>query len=38
MNPGDLTKLGQIIGAVAVVISLFYVAHQIWQNTCAKGR
>ena len=38
MNLGDLANLGQIIGAVAVVISLFYVAHQIQQNTRAKDR
>jgi hypothetical protein len=31
----DLANLGQIIGAVAVVISLFYVASQIRQNTNA---
>jgi len=35
MNLGDLANLGQIIGAAAVVISLFYVAHQIRQNTNA---
>ena len=35
MNLGDLANLGQIIGALAVVISLFYVAHQIRQNTNA---
>ena len=35
MNLNDLANLGQIIGAVAVVISLFYVALQIWQNTNA---
>ena len=35
MNLNDLANLGQIIGAVAVVISLFYVAHQIRQNTNA---
>src|SRR5437764_5036125 len=33
MNLNDLANLGQIIGALAVVVSLFYVAHQIWQNT-----
>jgi hypothetical protein len=38
VNLGDLVHLGQIIGAVAVVISLFYVAHQIRQNTRAKDR
>ena len=36
MNLNDLANLGQIIGAVAVVISLFYVAYQIRQNTRAK--
>ena|SRR5437773_5516341 len=35
MNLNDLANLGQIIGAVAVVISLFYVASQIRQNTIA---
>ena len=35
MNLNDLANLGQIIGALAVVISLFYVAHQIRQNTNA---
>jgi hypothetical protein len=35
MNLGDLANLGQIIGAIAVVISLFYVAYQIRQNTSA---
>ncbi len=35
MNLNDLADLGQIIGAVAVVISLFYVASQIRQNTNA---
>jgi hypothetical protein len=35
MNLHDLANFGQIIGAVAVVISLFYVAHQIRQNTNA---
>jgi hypothetical protein len=29
MNLNDLANLGQIIGAIAVVISLFYVGHQI---------
>jgi hypothetical protein len=38
MNLSDLANLGQIIGAVVVVISLFYVAHQIRQNTRAKDR
>jgi hypothetical protein len=35
MNLGDLANLGQIIGAIAVVVSLFYVANQIRQNTNA---
>jgi hypothetical protein len=35
MDLNDLANLGQIIGALAVVISLFYVAHQIRQNTNA---
>jgi DNA-binding beta-propeller fold protein YncE len=35
MNLNDLANLGQIIGAIAVVISLFYVGHQIRQNTNA---
>jgi hypothetical protein len=35
MNLGDLANLGQIIGAIAVVVSLFYVAYQIRQNTNA---
>src|SRR5437762_11926871 len=35
MNLNDLANLGQIIGAVAVVISLFYVGHSIRQNTNA---
>jgi hypothetical protein len=35
MNLNDLANLGQIIGAFAVVISLFYVASQIRQNTNA---
>src|SRR6266513_2803481 len=35
MNLNDLANLGQIIGAVAVVISLFYVDSQIRQNTNA---
>ena len=38
MNLNDLANLGQIIGALAVVVSLIYVAHQIRQNTRAKGR
>ena len=35
MTLSDLANLGQIIGAVAVVISLIYVALQIRQNTAA---
>ena len=35
MNLNDLANLGQIIGALAVVISSFYVASQIRQNTNA---
>jgi len=35
MNLNDLANLGQIIGALAAVISLFYVAHSIRQNTNA---
>jgi len=35
MNLNDLANIGQAIGAVAVVVSLFYVAHQIRQNTNA---
>jgi hypothetical protein len=35
MNLGDLANLAQIIGGIAVVISLFYVAFQIRQNTNA---
>ena len=35
MNLNDLANIGQVIGAVAVVVSLFYVAHQIRQNTNA---
>src|ERR1700746_2951578 len=35
MNLNELANLGQIIGAIAVVVSLFYVAHQIRQNTNA---
>ena len=33
MTLGDFANLGSIIGAMAVVISLFYVAYQIRQNT-----
>jgi len=35
MTLNDLANVGQIIGAVAVVISLIYVALQIRQNTNA---
>ena len=35
MNLNDLANLGQIIGAIAVVVSLIYVALQIRQNTNA---
>jgi hypothetical protein len=35
MNLNDLANLGQVVGALAVVISLFYVARQIRQNTNA---
>jgi hypothetical protein len=35
MTLNDLANLGQIIGAIAVVISLIYVAFQIRQNTAA---
>ncbi len=35
MNLGDLANVGQVIGAIAVVVSLFYVANQIRQNTNA---
>src|SRR5260370_30524101 len=35
MNLNDLANLGQIVGAVAVVVSLIYVAFQIRQNTNA---
>jgi hypothetical protein len=35
MTLDDLANIGQVIGAIAVVISLFYVAHQIRQNTNA---
>jgi hypothetical protein len=35
MTLNDLANLGQIIGALAVVISLIYVAFQIRQNTNA---
>jgi len=35
MNLSDLANLGQIIGAIAVVISLIYLALQIRQNTKA---
>jgi hypothetical protein len=35
MNLNDLANLGQIIGALAVVISFFSVASQIPENTNA---
>jgi hypothetical protein len=35
MNLNDLANIRQVIGAIAVVVSLFYVAHQIRQNTNA---
>jgi hypothetical protein len=35
MSLNDLANLGQVIGALAVVISLIYVAFQIRQNTNA---
>ena len=35
MSLNDLANIGQVIGAVAVVISLIYVAMQIRQNTAA---
>ena len=35
MNLNDLANVGQVIGALAVVISLIYVAFQIRQNTSA---
>ena len=35
MNLNDLANIGQIVGAIAVVISLIYVALQIRQNTNA---
>lgn len=35
MNLTDLANIGQVIGAIAVVISLIYVALQIRQNTNA---
>jgi hypothetical protein len=35
MTLDDLANLGQVIGALAVVISLIYVAYQIRQNTNA---
>ena len=35
MNLNDLANLGQIVGALAVVVSLIYVAYQIRQNTNA---
>jgi len=35
MTLNDLANIGQVIGAIAVVISLIYVALQIRQNTNA---
>jgi hypothetical protein len=35
MSVNDLANIGQVIGAIAVVISLIYVALQIRQNTNA---
>jgi hypothetical protein len=35
MTLSDIVNLAQIIGAIAVVVSLFYVAFQIRQNTLA---
>ncbi len=35
MSLTDLANIGQVIGAIAVVISLIYVALQIRQNTNA---
>jgi len=35
MNLNDLANIGQVIGAIAVVVSLIYVALQIRQNTNA---
>jgi hypothetical protein len=35
MSLNDLANIGQVIGAIAVVISLIYVAYQIRQNTNA---
>src|SRR3984893_19196883 len=35
MNLNDLANIGQVIGAIAVVVSLFYVALQIRQTTNA---
>jgi hypothetical protein len=35
MTLNDLANLGQVIGALAVVISLIYIALQIRQNTNA---
>ena len=35
MSLSDLANIGQVIGAIAVVISLIYVALQIRQNTSA---
>jgi hypothetical protein len=35
MSLNDLANVGQVIGAIAVVISLIYVTSQIRQNTNA---
>ena len=35
MNLNDLANIGQVIGAIALVISLIYAAFQIRQNTDA---
>src|SRR5689334_7450247 len=35
MNLTDLANIGQIVGAIAVIVSLFYVGYQIRQNTSA---
>ena len=38
MHLNDLANIGQIVGAIAVVISLIYVALQIRQNTKCNSR
>ena len=38
MTLQDLGNLGEILGAVAVVVSLFYVGSQIRQNTAESGQ